>query len=65
MTSIDSRCTQTGAQEPPPAASTRKSTLFCPTCGFESPIDENWIVRIGDGDRAFVCPDCHETVATR
>lgn len=65
MTSIDSRCTPTSAQEPPPAGGGRKSTLFCPSCGFESPVDENWIVQVGEGDRAFVCPDCHETVATR
>jgi len=35
-----------------------KSVLFCPACGFESPVSEGWLV-VSDGDeRAVVCPRC-------
>lgn len=65
MTSIDTHCTSTSAQEPPPATNRRKAVLICPTCEYESEISGDWIVHTdGDAD-VFVCPECGTSVATR
>jgi len=65
MTSIDTHCTPTSAQEPPPVTDRRKAVLICPGCGYESDAATNWIVHTdGDAD-VFVCPDCETQVATR
>lgn len=38
-----------------------KTTLFCPTCGHESPLDGDW-----DGDdHRLLCPSCGDCVVDR
>lgn len=65
MTSIDTHCTPTSAQEPPPATDRRKAVLICPACDYESETSGNWIVRTDGKADVFVCPDCGTKVATR
>jgi predicted RNA-binding Zn-ribbon protein involved in translation (DUF1610 family) len=45
--------------------SQRKTTLFCPQCGHESPADGDWAVSEADGHDAYVCPECGATIAER
>lgn len=63
------------------AAGRPKSVLFCPLCGHESTIDDDWLVTeadesVGSDDaggpastsgtaREFVCPDCETVVTVR
>ncbi|QLG28635.1 hypothetical protein HUG10_14255 [Halorarum halophilum] len=42
----------------------RKTVLFCPECGYESPIAENWLETTTDAARVLVCPVC-ETIVDR
>lgn len=44
---------------------TRKSVLYCPDCGHESPILGDWVVReLGDATM-YACPDCGTVIASR
>ena len=43
----------------------RKSVLFCPTCGHESPVDGDWRVQARGGALAYSCPACSETITER
>jgi predicted RNA-binding Zn-ribbon protein involved in translation (DUF1610 family) len=44
----------------------RKASLFCPACGYEAPVDGEWIVegrQDVDGRYTVVaCPDCDHVV---
>jgi predicted RNA-binding Zn-ribbon protein involved in translation (DUF1610 family) len=44
----------------------RKSILFCPVCGYESPLDDGWSVDARqevDGQHTAVeCPECGHVV---
>lgn len=48
-----------------------KATLFCPTCGHESPATEegDWLLTEHDREDvpgvAYVCPDCEETLTVQ
>jgi predicted RNA-binding Zn-ribbon protein involved in translation (DUF1610 family) len=64
MTSIDTHCTPASAETPPLDQSRRKSVLFCPNCGHESGIEDDWIVRSNGETRTYVCPVCEATIAS-
>ncbi|MBV0903567.1 hypothetical protein [Haloarcula salina] len=42
-----------------------KRTLFCPTCGHESAMDDGWIDDDGTERRRLLCPGCGDTVVDR
>ena len=46
-------------------AGRRKAVLFCPECGYESPITGNWLETTTDTARVLVCPVCGTTVDRR
>ena len=49
----------------PSHAPSHKSVLFCPACGHEGHVDDDWSVYPTlDGD-VYRCPTCHETVTVR
>ncbi len=58
-------------RHPPDHDGRRKATLFCPTCGHESPAgdDGDWRVtdRRGDDERAlaYECPVCDTTLTVQ
>lgn len=43
----------------------RKATLYCVTCGHESPTDGDWTVRIQGDSVDYECPDCGMTITSR
>ena len=43
----------------------RKTTLFCPTCDHESPIDGDWIVLERTSSIEYRCPDCEALLTER
>jgi endogenous inhibitor of DNA gyrase (YacG/DUF329 family) len=44
----------------------RKAVLFCPTCGYDDPVDGAWAVADGDGDRTDIeCPECGTLVVSQ
>lgn len=56
---------------PRPGERRAKATLFCPTCGHESPATEDgdWLLtecdREGEHGLAYVCPDCGTTLTVQ
>jgi|AntDeeMinimDraft_4_1070355.scaffolds.fasta_scaffold00038_71 transposase len=48
-----------------PANPTPKSTLFCPCCGHESPVDGDWVVFDAMERTRYVCPRCEGTITSR
>ncbi|WP_254764273.1 hypothetical protein [Natrinema marinum] len=48
--------------QPPPER--RKAVLFCPECGHEARLTDDWNTTTERGDRLLVCPIC-ETVVDR
>jgi transcription elongation factor Elf1 len=48
---------------PPPSATRRKNTLFCPRCGHESPADGDWCRTPTPGE-TITCPVCAAIVAS-
>ena len=42
-----------------------KSTLFCPRCGHESPVDGDWVLTLRPETVEIHCPDCRTVLATR
>lgn len=64
MTTLDSRPAQSTAAV---AAlhGRRKSVLFCPTCGHESPLTGDWTVDADGDTNTYRCPDCHTIVDDR
>lgn len=40
-----------------------KTTLFCPACDHESPVDGDWVVHTHANSIEYRCPDC-ETLLT-
>ncbi|MBX0294402.1 hypothetical protein [Haloarcula nitratireducens] len=64
MTSIETRAVDAADTERP-RQRRRKGVLFCPACGHESHVGENWAVdRTGD-ERALRCPECETVVSDR
>lgn len=43
----------------------RKATLFCPTCGHAGPVDSEWQYRSAGIRTNIDCPECDSTVAVR
>ena len=43
----------------------RKSVLFCPSCGHESPVDGDWQVQARGETLAYTCPTCTEDITER
>ena len=43
----------------------RKSVLFCPDCGHESPVDGDWQVQARGETLAYSCPTCSEVITER
>ncbi len=43
----------------------RKSVLFCPACGHESPVGGDWVVRDRATSVEYRCPDCDERITRR
>lgn len=50
---------------PPPEDPPSKTTLYCPSCGHESPATGDWLSRERDDRTVDVCPVCDEAIATR
>lgn len=48
---------------PPPEA--RKTVLFCPECGHESPITGDWETMTAGDERLLVCVACGSVVDRR
>jgi hypothetical protein len=48
-----------------PPSERRKTVLFCPECGHESPISGDWETTTAGGDRLLVCTDCDSVVDRR
>ncbi|MDS0477798.1 hypothetical protein [Natrinema sp. 1APR25-10V2] len=48
---------------PPPARG--KTVLFCPDCGHEGTIADDWETETERGDRLLVCPVCGTVVDRR
>lgn len=80
MTRIEAQRTPSGRGRRSGAAERAKSVLFCPLCGHESAIDDDWLVSeveesvhgdgagLASGDdarREFVCPTCETVVTVR
>lgn len=53
------------SSEPSGTGQRRKSTLFCPDCGHESPPDGDWTRRRRRDTEQFVCPECRAAVTER
>jgi len=49
--------------EPPPEE--RKTVLFCPDCGHESPVTGDWETVTAGDERLLVCVDCGWVVDRR
>ncbi|ARS91096.1 zinc ribbon domain-containing protein [Natrarchaeobaculum aegyptiacum] len=47
------------------AGTRRKSTLFCPACDHQSPVDGDWVIDAGVDTERYVCPDCGYTLTER
>ncbi|WP_226005787.1 TFIIB-type zinc ribbon-containing protein [Natrinema salinisoli] len=54
-----------GTHDSHPPSERRKTVLFCPECGHESPITDDWETMTADGDRLLVCTDCGSVVDRR
>jgi predicted RNA-binding Zn-ribbon protein involved in translation (DUF1610 family) len=39
--------------------------LFCPECGYDSPVTDNWLEVTANEDRILVCPACGAVVDHR
>lgn len=65
MTSIDLETNAPRTNAPIGTRKRRKSVLFCPVCGHESPVGEDWRVTLNGDEETFVCPVCDEVVASR
>ena len=65
MTSIDVRAGRAKTRRPGSEPEKRKSVLFCPVCGHESPVDGSWIVTTEESQQQFRCPECDQIVAVR
>lgn len=42
-----------------------KTTLFCPACDHESPIDGDWVVLERTNSIEYRCPDCEALLTER
>lgn len=42
----------------------RKATLFCSSCSYAGPAEDEWVHRETVTGTAVVCPDCRTRVAT-
>lgn len=77
MTHIEAQEVPSDGRRRPGAAGRPKGVLFCPLCGHESSIDDDWLVtEVGSDEagraastdaarREFVCPDCETVVTVR
>ena len=43
----------------------QKTTLFCPRCGHESPVDGDWVLTLRPETVEIHCPDCRTLLTTR
>jgi predicted RNA-binding Zn-ribbon protein involved in translation (DUF1610 family) len=43
----------------------KKSTLFCPNCGYDSPVDGGWRVQAHADRVVYDCPVCDDTITER
>jgi hypothetical protein len=43
----------------------QKSTLFCQDCGYESPVDGDWLVHTQGEHRLYMCPHCRQVLTAR
>ncbi|PSP61123.1 hypothetical protein BRC76_06790 [Halobacteriales archaeon QH_8_67_36] len=64
MTSLTSVPAHATATAPPPEGR-QKTSLFCPSCGHESPITGDWDVEQTADGRAYRCPCCHTVISSR
>ena len=55
----------TSSGPPPESSLPRKPTLYCFSCGHESLIDGDWIVREHDACVDYECPECGTTITSR
>jgi len=42
-----------------------KAVLFCPECGYDSPVTGNWLEITAGDERVLVCPACGAVVDHR
>jgi predicted RNA-binding Zn-ribbon protein involved in translation (DUF1610 family) len=43
----------------------RKATLFCPSCGHESPVEGDWRLENCADRTTYVCPACDTAITER
>lgn len=48
-----------------PAGTARKSTLFCPACDHQSPVEGDWVIDPEVDTERYVCPVCGYTLTER
>lgn len=63
MTSINAH--ESTADPPRSEGRRRKSVLYCPVCGHESPVDGDWTVQTTECQQEYQCPECDHAVALR
>jgi len=64
MTSTKSVPANATATAPPPE-SRQKASLFCPSCGHESPVGGDWELEETEDGQAYRCPWCHTVISSR
>jgi len=64
MTTLDTLHAQSTDTVPPPRTR-KKSVLFCPSCGHESPLNGDWNVEASDSTTTYRCPECRTVVSGR
>jgi predicted RNA-binding Zn-ribbon protein involved in translation (DUF1610 family) len=64
MTTLDSRTAHSNAAVAAPQGR-RKTVLFCPACGHESPLTGDWTVDFDGTTDTYRCPDCQTVVSSR
>lgn len=65
MTNADLHSSSTDIGGPQSRQRDRKSVLFCPVCGHDSPPDGDWVVTTEESHQTFRCPTCEQVVAVR
>ncbi|WP_302080183.1 hypothetical protein [Salinibaculum rarum] len=65
MTRVYSTSRAGSVPETPSHRVHRKSTLFCPRCGHDAPVDGDWVLTLRPETVDVDCPDCRTTLTAR
>jgi predicted RNA-binding Zn-ribbon protein involved in translation (DUF1610 family) len=49
----------------PDRQSPDKAMLYCPECGHESRINDDWLIRVIADSLTYECPDCEAEIPAR